>query len=142
MEQQVKVLQDEDGVRVIVCKGEFDQSTLPPLKAATTEAAADPALRQIVLDVSQVTFADSAMLNTLLLLLRSGRLVLAGPIPVQLDRLMQITQSRNLFTTADSAEAARATNGLGPLPGRPTVSLGVGHAAICAAGAGGCREAG
>ncbi|WP_167367956.1 STAS domain-containing protein [Streptomyces agglomeratus] len=107
MEQQVTVLQDKDGVRVIECAGEFDQDTLPPLKAATTEAAGDPALRRIVLDVSRVTFADSAMLNTLLMLLRSGRLVLAGPIPVQLDRLMEITQCRALFTTADSMEAAR-----------------------------------
>ncbi len=108
MEQQVTVLQDQDGVRVIVCAGEFDQDTLPPLKAATTEAAADPALCRIVLDVSQVAFADSAMLNLMLMLLRSGRLVLAGPIPVQLDRLLEITQCRTLFTTVDGIEAARA----------------------------------
>ncbi|MFD3699669.1 STAS domain-containing protein [Streptomyces sp. NPDC058646] len=108
MEQQVTVLQDQDGVRVIVCAGEFDQDTLPPLKAATTEAAADPALHRIVLDVSRVAFADSAMLNLMLMLLRSGRLVLAGPIPVQLDRLLEITQCRPLFTTVDSIEAARA----------------------------------
>ncbi|MET9700894.1 STAS domain-containing protein [Streptomyces sp. NPDC006529] len=108
MEQQVTVLPDEGGVRVIVCEGEFDQDTLRPLKAAGAEAAADPGLRRIVLDVSKIAFGDSSLLNAMLMLLRSGRLVLAGPVPGQLDRLLEITQSRPLFTTADSIEAARA----------------------------------
>ncbi|MET9468005.1 STAS domain-containing protein [Streptomyces sp. NPDC006544] len=106
--QQVAVRPDVDGVRVIECAGEFDQDTLHPLKTAAIEAAADTHVRRIVLDVSGVAFADSSMLNLMLLLLRSGRLVLAGPVPAQLDRLMEITQSRSLFTTADGVEAARA----------------------------------
>ncbi|MFD3682766.1 STAS domain-containing protein [Streptomyces sp. NPDC058613] len=105
---QVVVRPDVDGVRVIACSGEFDQDTLHPLKAAADEATADPDVRRIVLDVSQVAFADSSMLNLMLMLLRSGRLVLAGPVPVQLEQLMEITQSRPLFATTGGIEAARA----------------------------------
>ncbi|MFD9359587.1 STAS domain-containing protein [Streptomyces sp. NPDC060031] len=106
MEQQVRVRPDEDGVRVIVCVGEFDQDTLQPLRESSAQAAADPDVRRIVLDVSQVGFADSSMLNQMLLLLRTGRLVLAGPVPPQLGRLLDLTEARGLFPVADSVEAA------------------------------------
>ncbi|WP_405704966.1 STAS domain-containing protein [Streptomyces xanthophaeus] len=106
MEHHVEVRPDEDGVRVIVCVGEFDQDTLEPLRTSGARAAADPAVRRIVLDVSQVAFADSSMLNEMLLLLRTGRLVLAGPLPPQLSRLLDLTQARDLFPIADSVEAA------------------------------------
>lgn len=103
----MRVWPDEDGVRVIVCVGEFDQDTLQPLRESSAQAAADPGLRRIVLDVSQVAFADSSMLNQMLLLLRTGRLVLAGPIPPQLSRLLDLTEARSLFPVADSVDAAR-----------------------------------
>ncbi|MEU9415905.1 STAS domain-containing protein [Streptomyces sp. NPDC048272] len=108
MEQRVRVLPDDSGVRVIVCMGDFDADTLGPLKTAATAAADDRAVRRIVLDVTDVTFADSSMLNVMILLLRTGRLVLAGTVPAQLGRLLDITQARPLFTTADTIEAARA----------------------------------
>ncbi|MFD9359971.1 STAS domain-containing protein [Streptomyces sp. NPDC060031] len=107
MEQQVQVLPDEDGVRVIVCAGEFDQDTLGPLKTASTKAAYDPGVRRIVLDITAVTFADSVTLSLMLHLLRTGRLVLAGPVPPRLDRLLDLTETRDLFPTADGIEAAR-----------------------------------
>ncbi|MFD3807803.1 STAS domain-containing protein [Streptomyces sp. NPDC058611] len=107
MEQQVRVEPDVGGVRVIVCAGEFDQDTLEPFRAVGTAAAADPEVRRIVLDLRRVSFADSSMLNQMLMLLRTGRLVLAGPVPHQLDRLLLLTQARDLFTIADGVEAAR-----------------------------------
>ncbi|MFD3875748.1 STAS domain-containing protein [Streptomyces sp. NPDC058623] len=107
MEQVVRVLPDEDGVRVIVCGGEFDQDTLGPLREVATAAVDDPGVRRIVLDVTEVTFADSSMLNLMLLLLRSGRLVLAGPVPDRLGMLLDLTEVRALFTTTDGTEAAR-----------------------------------
>ncbi len=107
MEQQVQVQSDEDGVRVIVCGGEFDQDTLNPLEQACTAAADDPGVRRIVLDVTEVTFADSSMLNLMLLVRRTGRLVLAGPLPHQLSRLLDLTEARDLFPTAESIDAAR-----------------------------------
>ncbi|MGA4800500.1 hypothetical protein [Streptomyces lavendulocolor] len=48
----VAVLPDEDGVRVIVCRGEFDLETRAPLVAADEAAMADPAVRRIILDMS------------------------------------------------------------------------------------------
>ncbi|WP_392895528.1 STAS domain-containing protein [Streptomyces sp. LN699] len=72
-----------------------------------TPAAADPTIRRIVLDVSRLTFADSSMLNEMLRLLRSGRLVLAGPLPPSLRRVFELTQAGPLFPAADSVEAAR-----------------------------------
>ncbi|MFD9380838.1 STAS domain-containing protein [Streptomyces sp. NPDC059999] len=108
MEQEVLVLPDEgDGVRVIACVGEFDQDTLEAFRRAANAAVADPALRRIVLDVSRLTFADSSMLNEMLRLLRSGRLVLAGPLPASLERVFELTGVGSLFPTAHSLGAAR-----------------------------------
>ncbi|MEU9032584.1 hypothetical protein AB0D46_34780 [Streptomyces sp. NPDC048383] len=61
-----------------------------------------------MLDVSGVAFADSSMLNLMLLLRRTDHLVLAGPLPSQPARLLDITQARALFTLAEGIEAARA----------------------------------
>lgn len=107
VEQQVRVLPDDSGVRVIVCAGEFDAESLGGLKAAATAAIDDPGARRIVLDVTDVTFADSSMLNVMILLLRTGRLVLAGTMPPQLSRLLNLTGAGPLFPTADTVEAAR-----------------------------------
>lgn len=57
--------------------------------------------------ITGVTFANSSMLNVMILLLRTGRLVLAGTVPPQLGRLLDVTQAGQLFTTADTVEAAR-----------------------------------
>ncbi|MFF3432430.1 hypothetical protein [Streptomyces sp. NPDC002602] len=43
----------------------------------------------------------------MLLLLRSGRLVLAGLMPAQLRRLLDVTATRPLFEIAETVEAAR-----------------------------------
>ncbi|MFJ3842025.1 hypothetical protein ACIPY6_41920 [Streptomyces sp. NPDC090054] len=43
------------------------------LRTTGTAAVDDPGIRRIVLDVIAVDFADSSMLNLMLLLLRSGR---------------------------------------------------------------------
>ncbi|MFJ9080319.1 STAS domain-containing protein [Streptomyces sp. NPDC102278] len=95
--------QRENGVRVIICVGDFDAETLGGLKAAI----AHPEVRRLVLDVTTVTFADSSMLNVMILLLRTGRLVLTGPIAAQLGRLLDLTGAGPLFPTADTVEAAR-----------------------------------
>ncbi|MEU6313141.1 STAS domain-containing protein [Streptomyces sp. NPDC047014] len=108
MQQQVQVLPDEDGVRLIVCAGEFDQDNLAPLASACTTAVEDPRVRRIVLDVTALTFADSSMLNLMLRVRASDRLVLAGPLPTQLTRVLDLTATREIFTLAESAEAARA----------------------------------
>ncbi|MFF3017200.1 STAS domain-containing protein [Streptomyces sp. NPDC057939] len=108
MEQWVRVLPDEDDVRVIMCAGDFDQDTLQPLDRACANAADDPGVRRIVLDVTRITFADSSMLNLLIRMLRTGRLVVAGPVPPRLERLLELTQVRDLLPTAEGIAAARA----------------------------------
>ncbi|MFD3544842.1 STAS domain-containing protein [Streptomyces sp. NPDC058655] len=108
MEQQVRVLPDEDGVRVIVCVGDFDQDTLRPLHQACTDAVDDPGVRRIVLDVTGIDFADSSMLNLMIRMLRTGCLVVAGPVPPRLGRLLDLTQVRAVLPTADGIDAARA----------------------------------
>ncbi|MFD3762624.1 STAS domain-containing protein [Streptomyces sp. NPDC058622] len=108
VEQQVRVLPDEDGIRVIVCTGDFDQDTLYPLNHACTNAADDPGVRRIVLDVTQIAFADSSMLNLMVRMLRTGRLVVSGPVPARLGRVLVLAEVRGLFPTADGIDAARA----------------------------------
>ncbi|MFD5891275.1 hypothetical protein ACFWHQ_35655 [Streptomyces sp. NPDC060334] len=54
------------------------------VEEASTAAIDDRAVRRIVLDVTAIRFADSSMLNVMPLLLRTSRLVLAGPNPGQL----------------------------------------------------------
>ncbi|WP_329448214.1 hypothetical protein OG906_00945 [Streptomyces sp. NBC_01426] len=41
-------------------------------------------------------------------LLRTGRLVLVGPVPSRLGRLLDVMGAGPLFPTADTVEAARA----------------------------------
>ncbi|MDJ0384559.1 STAS domain-containing protein [Streptomyces sp. G-G2] len=107
MEQRVQVLPDEGRVRVIVCAGEFDQESIVPLAEAAEAAVGDPGVRCIALDVTGVEFADSTLLNLLLRLRRTGRLVLIGPTPHRLNRIFGLPQAGDLFQVVDSVDAAR-----------------------------------
>ncbi|OKK16112.1 hypothetical protein AMK16_25685 [Streptomyces sp. CB00455] len=103
----VRVLPDEDDARVIVCRGELDMDTLAPLTAAVQRAVAHPDSRRIIIDVADVSFADSSMLNLLLAAHRSARLVLAGPLQKQFVRLLETTGANSILTIADSLPTAR-----------------------------------
>ncbi|MFK0223682.1 hypothetical protein ACIQWN_36540 [Streptomyces vinaceus] len=48
-----------------------------------------------------MTFADPSFLNALILLRNSRSLVLAGPLPHQLERLLEMTGALALFTIRD-----------------------------------------
>lgn len=48
------------------------------------------------------------MLNEMFRLRRNSRLVLIGPLPTSLERVLELTQARALFHVADSIEAALA----------------------------------
>ncbi|MGW7313538.1 STAS domain-containing protein [Streptomyces sp. NPDC054865] len=109
-DQQVLSLPDRnDAIRVIVCAGEFDQRTLGPVHEAGTAALADPEIGRIILDVSRITFADSSMLNEMFRLRRGSDLILVGPLPNSLHRVLELTQALTLFHIAPSIEEARAT---------------------------------
>ncbi|MFJ3841884.1 hypothetical protein ACIPY6_41185 [Streptomyces sp. NPDC090054] len=47
------------------------------------------------------------MLNLLIRMLRTGRLVVAGPLPPQPGRLLDLTEVRDLLPTANGIQAAR-----------------------------------
>ncbi|MFB7982908.1 STAS domain-containing protein [Streptomyces vinaceus] len=84
-----------DSVYVVACSGEFDQDTVGLLQAACDREAASCEL--LVLDVKNVSFADSSFLNTLIRLRNTRPLALAGPLPDQLHRLLELTGALPLF---------------------------------------------
>ncbi|WP_167739536.1 STAS domain-containing protein [Streptomyces subrutilus] len=101
----VTVRSEADGVYVVACKGEFDQDTVGVLADACDGEASGASL--LVVDVAGVLFADSAFLNVLIRLRNTRRLVLAGPVPHQLHRLLELTGALALFEfrEEDSAQA-------------------------------------
>ncbi|MFK0222916.1 STAS domain-containing protein [Streptomyces vinaceus] len=105
MNSTVQRLPDENGTRIILCAGEFDFFTTPPLAEEFTEARAR-LIHRVILDVSQITFADSVFLNTLVLGHRTLALVLAGPVPTHLAQLLALTRLDTLLTIAPDLLAA------------------------------------
>ncbi|MFF3431959.1 STAS domain-containing protein [Streptomyces sp. NPDC002602] len=92
----VRTLPDFDGTRVIVCSGELDAATTGPLGEALKAAERD-GINKTVVDLAAVSFADSALLNTLVQAHRKQRLVIAGPYRPQVARLFQITGTDTFF---------------------------------------------
>ncbi|MFE5538528.1 STAS domain-containing protein [Streptomyces sp. NPDC056519] len=79
---------------LIHLRGEFDADTAHLVSDAIRAWRVD----RTVIDLSGVSFADSSLLHTLLDARTGHHLVLAGPLPHQLDRLFTITGTRPLFT--------------------------------------------
>ncbi|MFD6109433.1 STAS domain-containing protein [Streptomyces yangpuensis] len=103
-EPQVAVRAEADGVRVVVCSGEFDLDTTGLLVDACDVRPMPAGL--LVVDVRQVTFGDSSFLNALIRLRNTRRLALLGPLPNQLHRMMQMTGALPLFEICDTIEHA------------------------------------
>ncbi|MEU9034116.1 STAS domain-containing protein [Streptomyces sp. NPDC048352] len=97
---RVTVRAEADGACVVVCSGEFDLDTVGELEAVCAQEAAGA--QRLVLDVSGVVFADSSFLNVLLGLRNRRPLVLEGPLPHQLHRLLEMTGVLPLFEVRDS----------------------------------------
>ncbi|GGU38297.1 STAS domain-containing protein [Streptomyces lavendofoliae] len=91
MRAHVQALPDEDGTRIILCAGEFDVATSVLLDAALATAAADTTVARTVVDLSQVAFADSTLLNVLVKGHRTQRLVVAGPLSPRLQRILALS---------------------------------------------------
>ncbi|MFJ3173839.1 STAS domain-containing protein [Streptomyces roseus] len=100
---KVTVRSGADGEAVVVCTGEFDLDTAGRLEQACRTEAAEAKL--VVLDVAGVAFADSAFLNVLLRLHNSRPMALAGPLPSQLRRLLEMTGALALFEVRDDTAA-------------------------------------
>ncbi|MEU0336718.1 STAS domain-containing protein [Streptomyces sp. NPDC006193] len=97
----------------ITVRGEVDYEENDLWQAAWAEAE-DAARPVTVVDLSEVTFADSGLLNALLDAWRRHRaadreLVLLGPLRPSVERLFTLTGTRDHFTITDSrARAMRA----------------------------------
>ncbi|MEW2417839.1 STAS domain-containing protein [Streptomyces sp. NPDC046866] len=91
---KVTVKSEAGGVPVVVCSGDFDMDTTNLLAEAGGKAAPG---EPMVVDVTQVTFADSSFLNALIRLRNDRPVALQGPLPDQLHRLMEMTGALALF---------------------------------------------
>ncbi|MFI1453921.1 STAS domain-containing protein [Streptomyces roseus] len=94
---------ETDGVCVVACSGEFDQDTVGLLRDACERETTGAQL--LVLDVRGVTFADSSFLNALIRLRHTRPLALAGPLPAQLHRLLNLTGAIALFEVREAGAA-------------------------------------
>ncbi|MEU4034343.1 STAS domain-containing protein [Streptomyces collinus] len=101
------VLQYEwDAAWVIVAWGEYDAATIEPLAEALKVASTK--YSKVVLDASQLTFADSTLLNLLLQVHAKTALRLAEPAP-QLQRVLRLTGADSVLDVRDSVEDAAAS---------------------------------
>lgn len=107
MRLQVSTEPEDGPVRVIHCAGELDVESAPGLQQAGEQAAFESGVRRLILDVSGLTFADSSGLNCLIRLHQMVPLVLSGPVPDQLLRLLQVTGADEIFPRAGNVDAAR-----------------------------------
>ncbi|MFH9709220.1 STAS domain-containing protein [Streptomyces luteogriseus] len=76
------------GAWVVVARGAYDMDSIPPLSDALRAAVREHP--KVVLDASGITFADSTLLNLLILTHQTGTLRVVAPSP-QLRRLCEIT---------------------------------------------------
>ncbi|MFD9420833.1 STAS domain-containing protein [Streptomyces goshikiensis] len=96
-----------DGALVLVLAGEFDSGTVAPFRRALAEAQAARAVRTII-DVSRVAYADSGLLRLLLEgHHRLPRFTVAGPLPPQLRRLLELSGAAGTLLITPDLEAAR-----------------------------------
>lgn len=97
-----------DGAATITLRGEFDLSNVRELEAVADEQVA--AGRSLCLNVSEVTFMDSSMLNLLVNLRkklreRGGRLTIRPN--VQVTQLLELTGLGDLFELAGAPAERR-----------------------------------
>ncbi|MEU9032794.1 STAS domain-containing protein [Streptomyces sp. NPDC048383] len=86
-----------------MCSGEFDLDSVGLLTDACDGGAAEAEL--LVVDVAGLEFADSSFLGVLVHLRNTRNLVLEGPVPSQLRRLLEMTGVLPLFEIRDGTAA-------------------------------------
>ncbi|MET9678344.1 STAS domain-containing protein [Streptomyces sp. NPDC006482] len=96
-----------DGALVLVLAGEFDSGTMAPFRRALADAQSARAARTII-DVSGVVYADSGLLRLLVQASRRlPRFTVAGPLPPQLRRLLELSGAAGTLRITPDIEAAR-----------------------------------
>lgn len=99
---------------MVTLYGELDIHTEPAVRAVLmTAARAKP---NVVVDLSQLAFADSTVLNLALWARNSFRPRLAGPLPTQLARLFHVARVESVLTVFPSLAAALEVPGRRPPP--------------------------
>ncbi|WP_369194299.1 STAS domain-containing protein [Streptomyces djakartensis] len=91
------------GTWVVAARGAYDLNSIQPLTDALASAARDHPI--VVLDAAGVTFADSTLLNLLILTHQTGKLRVVAPSP-QLRRLCEITGVDGLLDIRETLDAA------------------------------------
>ncbi|MFF8940205.1 STAS domain-containing protein [Streptomyces paradoxus] len=94
---------ERHGAWVVVARGAYDMDSITPLADALDRAISR--YPKVILDASGITFADSTLLNVLILTHQSGTLRVVAPSP-QLRRLCEITGVDSLLETRESVDDA------------------------------------
>ncbi|MFJ7206674.1 STAS domain-containing protein [Streptomyces sp. NPDC098789] len=98
----IECVSEPDRTVVIRMSGQFDMETIHVIN----DALAAFATYRTILDVSGTAFADSSFLNALLAARTRHQLILAGPVPDQLHRLLEVTGALTLFRCTPDVAAA------------------------------------
>ncbi|AQS72428.1 STAS domain-containing protein [Streptomyces pactum] len=93
------------GVRVVVARGSYDMHSITSLADALDTATREH--RKVVLDASGITFADSTLLNLLILTHQATDLRVAAPTQ-QLRRVLELTGVDAVLTVRATVEEAAA----------------------------------
>jgi anti-anti-sigma factor len=91
------------GAWVVVARGSYDMDSITSLADALAVAVRKHP--KVILDASGITFADSTLLNLLILTHQAGTLRVVAP-SAQLQRLCEITGVDTLLETRDSVDDA------------------------------------
>jgi anti-anti-sigma factor len=101
------VSQDGEHASILALSGEVDLETVEPLRHALANVAARPGEAPVVLDLSAVRFADTALINALLQarLKLGDRMRIAAPSALVV-RLLRVLDLDHAFIIRDCREAA------------------------------------
>ncbi|MFI1446105.1 STAS domain-containing protein [Streptomyces virginiae] len=96
-----------DGALVLVLAGEFDSGTMSSFRRALGDARVARATRTII-DLSGVVYADSCLIRLLVQAHhRLPRFTVAGPLPPQVRRLLELSGAAAILRITPDIEAAR-----------------------------------
>ncbi|MFE9399386.1 STAS domain-containing protein [Streptomyces flavidovirens] len=99
--------QDGEDASLLALSGEVDLETVEPLRHVLADLAARPGEAPVVLDLSAIRFADTALINVLLQarLKLGDRLRIAAPSPLVV-RLLCVLGLDHAFIIGDCRESA------------------------------------
>jgi anti-anti-sigma factor len=103
MDQTMVVQYEWCGAWVVVARGAYDMNSITSLADALDTAAKQHP--KVVLDASGITFADSTLLNLLILTHQAADFCVAAP-PQQVTRLLELTGVDTVLKVRPTVEEA------------------------------------